>query len=319
MIYTLAITEKLKLVKEIPIEELKSKYIIWFWIDFQDPTEEEVRILSDYFNFHSLAIEDCTQALQRPKVDYYDEYNFFVIHALNKETLDPEEIDLFIGGNYIISYHSKPSPEIEDVLGKLKADKNVWRQGHIYIAYLIMDNIVDEYFPAIYRIEDYIHELDNNLEGKKIQTLIDDIFDVRGSLLKLRRTINQMRELLYRILNSSHLQDFRENKLYFEDIYDHLLRLAEIVESSREMTSDMRDSYLSVNSNRMNTIMMILTVVTTVFIPLTFISGIYGMNFRYMPELEWRYGYFVVLGFMSVLAFIMILWFKYKGWFDVYK
>ena len=126
-----------------------------------------------------------------------------------------------------------------------------------------------------------------------------------------------MRDLLYRTLNSDRLPGFKEHKIYFSDIHDHLLKLSDMIESSREITSDLRDSYLSINSNRMNTNMMVLTVITSIFIPLTFVAGIYGMNFEYMPELTWKYGYFMALGIMTCIGISMFLWFKRKGWFDV--
>ena len=128
-----------------------------------------------------------------------------------------------------------------------------------------------------------------------------------------------MKELLYRILNSEHLQDFRNSKKYFNDIYDHLLKLSDIIESNREMTADMRDSYLSINSHQMNKIMTILTIITSIFIPLTFVVGIYGMNFDFMPELRWKYGYFIILSVMAVGGIFMFLWFKIKGWLNIYK
>ena len=145
---------------------------------------------------------------------------------------------------------------------------------------------------------------------------MDEVFEIRGSLLKLRKTVNFMRDLLYRILNAERLKGFQEHKLYFSDIHDHLIKLSNMIESSREMTSDMRDNFLSINSTRMNRNMMVLTVITTIFIPLTFIVGVYGMNFQNMPELSWKYGYFGVLLIMSIIAIVMFLWFKRKGWFD---
>ena len=125
-----------------------------------------------------------------------------------------------------------------------------------------------------------------------------------------------MRDLLYRILNSERLQGFEDHKLYFSDVYEHLVKLADMAESSREMTSDMRDSYLSLNSSHMNQNMMVLTVITTIFIPLTFIVGVYGMNFQHMPELGWKYGYMIVLIIMAAIGTGMFIWFKKKGWFN---
>lgn len=144
---------------------------------------------------------------------------------------------------------------------------------------------------------------------------MDKVFEIRSDLLKLRRIINQMRDLIYRVLNSTHIEDIKDtNRVYFVDVYDHLLRLSEMIESIQSITSEIRDSFLSLNSHKMNKIMMILTVISSIFIPLTFIVGIYGMNFDYMPELRWRYGYFFVMGLMVILGSCMFLWFKHKGW-----
>ncbi|MBB6216804.1 magnesium transporter [Anaerosolibacter carboniphilus] len=319
MIRTLAVTEDSKIIMNLSIEKLNEMRLKWFWVDFENPNEEEISLLEHGFQFHPLAIEDCLYMLQRPKLDYYEGYIFFVVNALNKETLEAEEIDFFVGKNYVVSVHLQHSSEMNGAWNKVAEEKKIENQDPIFIAHLILDKITDEYFPAVFQIENKIDQLEDNEEGYSIRVLIDKVFDIRKDLIKIRRLINSMRDLLYRILNSSHLKDFHEQKLYFDDIYDHLLKLSEMVESNLEITSDMRDSYLAMNSNRMNSIMMLLTVITTIFIPLTFIAGIYGMNFRYMPELEWRYGYFAVLGLMGMIGGIMFIWFKRKGWFDIYK
>jgi magnesium transporter len=319
MIHILAISTDLKLVQNMTLNQLQSKNILWYWVDFDSPTEEEITFLETFFKFHPLAIEDCLHFLQRPKLDYYSEYNFFVLHSLNQSTLKAEELDLFVGKNYIVSFHLEPSFEIEEVREKIISSEKLWSEGSIYAAYLIFDKLVDHYFPAVYKIEDYINDLDENEGNKSIKRLMDELFETRSKLLKLRRIVVQMRDLMYRILNSDHLENFKSKHIYFSDIYDHLLRLSEMIESSQAITSEMRENYLSINSNRMNTIMMLLTVITSIFIPLTFIAGIYGMNFKYMPELEWKYGYFLVMGLMAGIALFMFYLFKKKGWFDFYK
>jgi len=146
---------------------------------------------------------------------------------------------------------------------------------------------------------------------------MDEIFDIRSDLLNLRKTINSMRNLLYRIINSERLIGFHEHKLYFSDIHDHLIKLSDMIASDRELTSDMRDNYLSINSSRLNKHMVVLTVISSIFIPLTFVVGVYGMNFQNMPELTWKYGYFIILIIMAFIAIKMFLWFKRKGWFDM--
>ncbi|MFT9848798.1 magnesium/cobalt transporter CorA [Aneurinibacillus sp. REN35] len=317
MISTLALTDDLELLEDIPIEQLSSPHILWYWVDFHAPTPEEGRVLDVYFHFHPLAIEDCFHFLQRPKLDYYDGYNFFVLHALNQDTLEAEEVDMFVGNNYIVTFHNTSLREIKEVWERVRSDQNVWTEGSSYIAYMVIDKLVDYYFPAIYEIEDSLNELDSTMKEGLSRRLMDEVFEIRGDLIKLRRVISSMRDLLYRILNSERLREFKESRVYFADVHDHLLRLSEIVDASRDITADMRDSYTSLSSHRMNSIMMILTIISSVFIPLTFIAGVYGMNFDYMPELHWKYGYFLVWGIMLTVAGSLFWWFYRKGWFDM--
>jgi magnesium transporter len=312
MIRTFAVTNDLNLIHDVPINRLNDSDIKWFWVDFDAPAEEEAILLKTHFSFHPLAIEDCLHFLQRPKLDYYDGYDFFVLHTLNQTSLTPEEVDAFVGENFIVTFHLSSSPEIELVRQKLIGDHNILSKGSLYVFYLMMDKIVDEYFPIIYTIEDNLSEIETKEAN---QNLIEEVFEIRGQLLKLRRTVFPMRELLYRILNSERVIIPKEERVYFMDIYDHLLKLSEMIESNREMTTDVRDSYLSLNSNRMNNIMKTLTVMTSIFIPLTFIASIYGMNFQYIPELSWRWGYFGVLGVMFVVGSCMLLGLWSKGWF----
>lgn len=312
MIRTLVVTNDLRIINDVPLSGLSAEDIKWFWVDFDNPTEEEASLLSSHFRFHPLAIEDCLHYLQRPKLDYYEGYDFFVLHTLNQNTLAPEEIDIFLGKNFIVSFHLLPSTEIELVWQKLNIDKSSLDKGSKYLFYQIMDKIVDEYFPSIYQLEDNLNELETK---EAADNLIEDVYAIRSQLLKLRRTVFPMRELMYRILNSERVIIPKDERVYFMDIYDHLLKLSEMIESNREMTADIRDSYLSINSNRMNEIMKTLTVMTSVFIPLTFIASIYGMNFEYMPELSYRYGYYVVLTVMLIVGSFMIIWLWRKGWF----
>jgi magnesium transporter len=312
MIRTIAVTEDLRLLRDAPLSRLSGSDIKWFWVDFESPTEDEALLLSTHFHFHPLAIEDCLHLLQRPKLDYYEGYDFFVLHTLNQKTLAPEELDIFLGHNFIVSFHSLQSLEVEMVRQRLYSDESSLDRGSKYVFYQLMDKIVDEYFPSIYQIEDNLNEL----ETKEAEdNLIEEVYGIRSQLLKLRRTVFPMRELMYRILNSERVIIPKDDRVYFMDIYDHLLKLSEMIESNREMTADIRDSYISINSNRMNEIMKTLTVMTSVFIPLTFIASIYGMNFENMPELSYRYGYYVVLTVMFIVGSLMIIWLWRKGWF----
>jgi magnesium transporter len=314
MIRTLAVTNEKNLLIDIPLSRLNLTDIKWYWVDFDEPTDEEAEMLKNYFHFHPLAIEDCLHLLQRPKLDYYEGYDFFVLHNINQTTLVPEEIDIFLGHNFIVTFHQLPSVELDMVRKRLMSDSIYVNKDSKYTFYQIMDKIVDEYFPSLYQIEDNLNNLETR-DDENAEDLIEEVFAIRSQLLKIRRTIFPMRELLYRILNSERIIIPKDERVYFMDIYDHLLKLSDMIESNREMTADIRDSYISINSNRMNAIMKTLTVMTSVFIPLTFIASIYGMNFSYMPELSYRWGYYMVLTIMLLVGSAMIFWLWRKGWF----
>ncbi|MFC5701697.1 magnesium/cobalt transporter CorA [Cohnella faecalis] len=317
MLHILAMTEDLQVLENIEIERLTDKDVKWFWVDFDKPTEEETKLLDSYFHFHPLAIEDSLHLLQRPKVDHYGDTHFFVLHGIEPgDSAKVGEINFFLGPRGIVTIHLEPSAEIEDAWRQMASPDFYSKYDHNYVAYLILDKLVDNYFPMLYRIEDQLNELDDAGSEARVRLEIDQVYDIRSALLRLRKTVIPMRDLLYRIINSDKITGVKEHHAYFTDVYDHLLKLAEMIESNREMTADLRDSYNSRQNNRMNAIMKRLTVITTIFMPLTLIAGIYGMNFRFMPELEWHWGYFAVLGAMGALAWGMYAWFRKKGWFD---
>ncbi|MEH7885674.1 magnesium/cobalt transporter CorA [Bacillus sp. JJ1609] len=315
MIRTIAFSQSHEIRTGMSIPELISGDYRWYWIDFNEPTPDEIEFLKEPLRFHPLAIEDCIHTLQRPKLDYYDDYNFFVVQALNADSMDKEEVDLFLGTNYIITFHMEMNREIDDVWSRLELTKTPGNWDPSLVLYHVIDKIVDNYFPLVYKIEDLLNEIDENSTGRSMEELLEDLFDTRHELLSLRHTITPMRDLVYRMINSHRLADILARKEYFADIHDHLLRLGEKVEASRELTTDIRDSYLSMNSHETNRVMKVLTVITTIFMPLTFIAGIYGMNFENMPELGWQYGYFGALFTMSFIGLTMFLWFRKKGWF----
>ncbi|WP_071459608.1 magnesium/cobalt transporter CorA [Bacillus massilinigeriensis] len=315
MITTIAVTKKGELFKDVPVAELVSGDFAWFWVDFENPCEEEMKLLADPFKFHPLAIEDCIHTLQRPKLDYYNEQTFFVIHRLNQKTLEKEEIDIFLGDSYIVTFHYHHSAEIQEVRSRLLQSNSLNKWNPDLVLYHLLDKVVDNYFPIVYQFEDTLNELEENSSGKSMEELLDQLFDIRHDLLSFRHTVVPMRDLVYRMLNSHRLTSVLKQLEYFHDIHDHLLKLNEMTDSNRELTTDIRDSYLSMNAHETNRVMKVLTVITTIFMPLTFIAGIYGMNFKNMPELEWKYGYFLALLIMGSIGIVMYSYFNKKGWF----
>ncbi|MEH7073254.1 magnesium/cobalt transporter CorA [Neobacillus drentensis] len=315
MIRTIAVNKKNELVKDLTIRDVLNGDFHWYWVDFNIPTDEEIEFLREPFHFHPLAIEDCIHNLQRPKLDYYEEYTFFVTQALNQKMITREEIDFFLSKNYIITFHHQFSPEIDDVWNKFTLSTSTEKWDPSHVLYLVLDKMVDNYFPLVYQIEDRLNEIDENSKRRTMEELLEDLFDTRHHLLSLRHTITPMRDLIYRVLNSQRMSSIQGKWEYYSDIHDHLLKLSEMIEANRELTTDIRDSYISLNSHQTNHVMKVLTVITTIFMPLTFIAGLYGMNFHYMPELTWKYGYFATLGVMVLVAIGMSIWFMKKGWF----
>ncbi|KAF0822637.1 magnesium/cobalt transporter CorA [Cytobacillus firmus] len=317
MIRIQAVNKKNELKQDITFERLKAEWesYRWFWVDFDQPTEEETAELDKTFYFHPLAIEDCVVKLQRPKMDYYEDYSFFVTHSLNHINEDKQEINFFIGPNYIVSYHHELSREMDDVWERLSLSKKISKWDPYLVMYHIIDKIVDNYFPIVYQLEDRLSLIEDNPNDETMEELLEKLFDIRHHLLQIRYTVIPMRDLIYRVINSHRLKGVKERYEYFADIHDHLLKLTEMIDGNRELTNDIRDSYLSINSHQTNRVMRVLTVITTIFMPLTFIAGIYGMNFENMPELSWKYGYFETLLLMFIIALGMFWWFKKKGWF----
>ena len=316
MLHTMAITAGGERIDDIALQRLNEPGIAWFWVDFDNPTEEEQDLLDSFFHFHPLAIEDCLLLLQRPKLDHYGDTHFFVVHGIDPDTLKSQEINYFLGPRGIVTFHLHTAPEIEDAWRRMQDPAMYRDRNHHYVAYLVMDKLVDNYFPTLYAIEDHMNDMESREDSEELQTLIDEVYDIRRGLLRLRRTVIPMRDLLYRVLNSDKLSGIHEHIAYYTDVYDHLLKLTDMIESNREMTADLRDSYNSIRSSRMNSIMKTLTVITTIFMPLTFIAGVYGMNFVNMPELNWHWSYFTVLGVMATLGIGMYVWFRRKGWFE---
>jgi magnesium transporter len=311
MIFTYAITQDNQLIKDVKMEDLRSERFKFYWVDFEEPTNEETKLLSEFFHFHPLAIEDCLHFIQRPNMNYYDGVLFFVLHSISK-TIRCEEIDIFVGENYVVSFHKEKDQAIDIAKQKLFASKEMEKVGPLYVLHSIIDELVDCYFPILHQIEDKLNEYEEKEASSK--KIIEEVYEIRRDLIRLRKTIIPMRDLLYRMINSKRIQDTKQIHHYFSDIYDHLMKLTDMVASNQEVTSDMRENYMSIQSNRMNSIMMTLTVITTIFMPLTFIVGVYGMNFDNMPELHWKYGYFITLGVMVIIVMVMIFWFYKKGW-----
>lgn len=314
MIRTMTVLTNGEVQYDRPVEAMSDQDVKWFWVDFAEPTEKEVQYLSGFFSFHHLAIEDCLHLLQRPKIDDYGDYRFFVLHAVASSKAKAEEINLFVAPGYIVSFHMHSNQELDRLWEEVRAHREHIQKGPDYILYLIVDRLVDQYFPVLHKIDDELEKIETENFLRPTQRMINRVFKIRKDLLTLRRSLEPYREVVREILHPPENKWKIEHRVFFKDIYDHLTKLLEMTDTYRQIGTDLVDSYVSLNSQRMNRVMMVLTVITTIFMPLTFIVGIYGMNFDNMPELHWKYGYYLVLLVMGVIALWMIVWFKRKGW-----
>ncbi|GGB00883.1 magnesium/cobalt transporter CorA [Macrococcus hajekii] len=286
------------------------------WVDISEPTIQENLLLSQFFHFHPLSIEDAVSVRQRPKFKEYDDYLFYVFHAIDLTTMKPEEIDVFINDTLIVTYHKEHSEEVDRAWNSVVHENDPSKISSSEIMFRTLDAVVDNYFPFVYELEDKVFSFeDRHSVDITTEALIDETFDLREDLLLIRRTVLPMKDLVYRLLEGKIMTLSKKQKIYLHHINDHLIKQAEMIESSREMTADIRDNYISLNSFKMNNIMKILTIYSIIFMPLTLLAGIYGMNFDYMPELHWKYGYFSVWIIMLVISFGMVAFFKKRNWF----
>jgi len=293
------------------------------WVVLDRPDQEELlTVLRDTFQFHPLSIEDCgNEGYQTPKVDDYGEYIFLISHALlpqNQDLADLEmrELDLYLGRNYVVSiYRSAEMPPVERVWNRLEKDDRLFKNGADFLCHALLDALVDDYMPLIDSMDDEIEWLEDKVLEKPSPETLQRILALKHATLSLRRVIGPEREVVNRLSRDEFDLIAPNHRIYFRDIYDHLVRIQDLSESVRDIVSGTLDIYLSATSNRLNEVMKALTIVSTIFLPLSFIAGGYGMNFRYFPEINWQYGYLYVWLLFAVIVIAMLLFFKKRGWF----
>lgn len=296
-------------LKEIP----KSATFIWY--DFNDPTEKENDMLQSYFNFNKLEIDDTVNGTPRAKYKVYDNYQYLVFHSIDEEYKGDKVLNLFIKDNMLITYHHKSFDILQEIEGYVSKQFDSELDVSDVILY-ILDGVVDSYFELIYDIENKVYDFeDEELHTSSTKKIMDDIFKIRSKIIKLKRIIYPMRELVSNIKESSQLLVDNKNHMYIQHIDDHMIKQENIIKLTQEMTDEIRENYASYTYYRMNSIMQILTLVSVVFLPLTLITGIYGMNFTNMPELKWHYGYYIVLAIMLIISIGSMVYFKREKWF----
>lgn len=292
------------------ISDLRQETQNVIWADVSDPTSQDFEELAEEFGFHHLSIEDCRNEHQRPKVEEYKGYYFIVLYEASlagpNDVLELRELNIFLGENFLVTVHSRPIRAIETArrLWGEWADRSELGSG--LLAYLLIDAIVDDYLPLLDIISERMDSLEDLIFGKWRAEVIEEIFMVKKKLLYLRRAITPLRDVFNTLLRREQPIFPREAHVYFQDVFDHLIRVADTIDTLRDMLGSTMEAYLSVSGNRMNMVMKRLTSISTILMSATLVAGIYGMNFVFMPELKWRYGY--VFALISIVAIGLALY-----------
>jgi magnesium transporter len=315
---------------ELPVERIAEAIAdpeTTVWVDVQAPDGDQASVealFRDVFHFHPLAIDDALTETHVPKLDDWGQYLYVVIHALDFDKATDEmrlhEVDIFLGPNYLVSYHSDPVTALDQLRKNLERDSERLKQGADHILYYVLDMIVADYLGVIEHLDELIDDAQDEVFDRPTPRTLQRIFWVKRAAMRIHRLIAPQREVLNRLARDPYAMIDEADRVYFRDVYDHLVRLHDITESLRDLIASALDTYLSAISNRTNEIMKVLTVVSIMFLPMTFLAGFFGMNFfgeplmlkTHLPEgLIFSFTCLVMVGTPVAMG----LWMKYRGWF----
>lgn len=279
----------------------------------------EIEKIGNHYKLHPLLLEDVVNISQRPKIDEYDSYLFVVLKMLYynaDEKVVAEQVSFVLGPNYVLSFQEAEGDVFDSVRDRIRHKKGRIRElGSDYLLYALIDAVTDHYFMIIETMGNKIEDLEDNLfNGQSQHEISQQIQDLKREVLKVRRAIFPLREIINRIEKTDNELILPKTLHYFRDIYDHIIQISENIDIYREMIWGLMDMYMTSISNKMNEVMKVLTIIATIFIPLTFIAGIYGMNFENIPELKFEYGYYALWVVMVLLFLGMLAYFRRKKW-----
>ena len=275
--------------------------------------------LGNRFGLHPLIQEDILNTAERPKMEDYEDHIFLLlkVFVLGNRNHDEkiQQVSLVLGSNFVISFQEKESGVFDPVRDRIRKDKGRLRKlGPDYLAYALIDSIVDGYFGFLEKLGDEIEFLEDELVTDPKREILQKIHSLKREMIFIRKSVWPLREVVNGLERLETPLIKETTDVFLRDVYDHTIQVIDSVETLRDVLSGMLETYLSSVSNRMNEVMKVLTIIATIFIPLTFIAGVYGMNFKFMPELEWRGGYFVIVGVMVAMAVVMLIFFRKKKW-----
>jgi magnesium transporter len=294
------------------------------WVDFEGtPPEHDEPIMREIFHFHPLAIDDALQETHVPKLDDWGDYLYIVLHAVvfdpeHDQMLDTRELDIFVGDRYIVTHHDEPIQAIDRLWDVLLRDQRYLQQGADHLLYRLTDEVIASFMPVVEALDDEIDQTEDAVFGRSNPETLEHIFTLKRATLLLRRILAPQREVLNKLARDDFQAIDARDRIYFRDVYDHLVRMYDITENLRDLVTGSLDTYLSVVNNRMNDVMKTLTIITTLFMPLTFIAGFFGMNF-FAPAVDlstWtdQPVFILTLLIMLLMPLVMMLWIRRKGW-----
>ena len=291
------------------------------WVDILNATEEDAKFLAQTFGLHPLAIEDClSKKIHSPKVDDFGGYLFIIIHGINyaveSEVVETAELAIFLGSNFVISNHNFPLYSVEGVRRTVENDARPMKRGADFLAHALIDLLVDNVMPTIDKMTELAEDIEEEVLREPQQSTLEAILKLKRSAVHIHRVMAPQREVLNRISRGDFRVVREDAKVFYRDIYDHIVRIEDLNQTVRDMSDNALSTYLSSIANRQNEVMKVLSVVAAIFLPLTLVVGVYGMNFENMPELKSPWGYYAVLGFI-VTAIIGVIWqFWSRGWIN---
>jgi magnesium transporter len=299
-------------------EYLARQTVTWINVDGLHDTAAIARIGS-IFGIHDLLLEDLVRTDMRPKIELYEGHAFMIVKMLNyderRDAFESEQMTLILGPNYVLTFQEEPGDTFGNLRERIRKRLQICGRGPDYLAYSLIDLVVDTYFLVIERMGEWIEQMEQEILRKPSRRRMLEINELKKDLRFLRKNIWPMRDIVLAMQRHDEGLFSKGTETYLNDLYDHVIDVIESIEIHRDMISNLMELYHSQLGVRMNEIMKTLTVVTSIFIPLTFIVGIYGMNFHYMPELDYKYGYFITLSVMAMIAGGMIYYFRRRGWF----
>jgi magnesium transporter len=311
--------EPVKIIEGVAdFDELVKREDASIWIDLCKPTDQELYILTHDFKFHPLAIEDVISERPRTKIDDYDRYLFLVFQIVDyigrEEGLKIGEIDLFLSGNSLVTVHYDEHRIFDYLYNRAERDERLMSRGVDFLFHAVLDTIVDNYNSTLDIFEYDVDQVEEDVLGEADEETIKTIYTLRRDIVHLKRFVLPQREVVNRITRGEFKQIGEKAAVYFSDIHDHLVRIYDLADFHREILNSSLEAYYSSVSTKTNEIIKFLTIFTVLFIPPTFMVGLWGMNFAFMPELQWEHGYIFALIVMAVVVLGLVLFFRKKKW-----